>query len=117
MLGIDSCPEASRGNGYHPPMSTERHVEKIIAHVHKRVPEADLEATDERLPRWSLANRKAWLEYDQTGRILISGTKGGGSTVTRRHRRDDSAADAAELIEKLLVEPVPSVEQGAERPV
>lgn len=98
-------------------MPTERHVEKIVAHVQKRVPEADLEATDERLPRWILANRSAWLEYDGTGRLMISGTKGGGSTVTRRHRRDDSASHAADLIEELLVEPTRPVEQGAERPV
>jgi len=98
-------------------MTSERHVEKIVEHVHKRVPEADVEATDERLPRWQLANRRAWLEYDAAGKLLISGTKGGGSVVTRRHRRDDSASDAAAIVEELLVEPVVPVEQGAERPV
>jgi hypothetical protein len=85
--------------------SSVRHVEKIIEGVHKRVPEADLEATEERLPRWRLANRRAWLEYDSDGRLLISGTKGGGSTVTHRHRRDESAAEAADVIEELLIEP------------
>jgi hypothetical protein len=98
-------------------MPSERHVEKIIAHIQKRVPEADLEATDERLPRWILANRSAWLEYDRTGRLMISGTKGGGSTVTRRHRRDASASHAADVIEELLVEPIRTAERGAERPV
>lgn len=98
-------------------MSREAHVEKIVEHVHKRVPEAALEATEERLPRWKLANRRAWLEYDPAGKLLISGTKGGGSTVTRRHRRNQSASDAAALIEELLVAPVRAVEEGVDRPV
>jgi hypothetical protein len=95
----------------------ERHLEKIVAEVRKRVPEAELEATEERLPRWSIANRAAWLEYSVSGKLLISGTKGGGSTVTVKHKRDESAAEAAATITELLVEPVAQVEEEAERPV
>jgi hypothetical protein len=92
-------------------MSRGAHIEKIVEHVHRRVPEARLEATEERLPRWKLANRRAWLEYDPAGKLLISGTKG-GTTVTRRHRHNQSASDAAATIEELLIEPVESVEGG-----
>lgn len=95
----------------------ERHLEKIVAEVRKRVPEAELEATEERLPRWSIANRAAWLEYNVNGKLMIRGTKGGGSTVSVKHKRDESAADAAETITELLVQPVAPVEEGAERPV
>ncbi len=93
-------------------MSRDAQIERIVAHVHKRVPEARLEATEERLPRWKLANRSAWLEYDPAGKLLISGTKGGGPTVTRKHRRDRGASDAAATVEELLVEPIEPVEGG-----
>lgn len=86
-------------------MSPVRYVERIVEQVHKRVPEAKLEMTDERLPRWNLANRVAWLEYDPTGKLLMSGTTGDGSTVSRRHKRDESASDTAEIIAEYLVEP------------
>ncbi len=87
-------------------MSPVRYVERIVEQVHKRVPDAKVEMTDERLPRWNLANRVAWLEYDSAGKLLLSGTKGGGPTVSRRHKRDESASDTAEIIAEYLVEPI-----------
>ncbi len=98
-------------------MSRAPHFDKIVEQVHKRVPEAKVETTDENLPRWMLANRAAWLEYDTDGKLLLSGTKGGGSTVTRKHKNDETASDAAAVIAELLLEPVKPVEEGAERPI
>jgi hypothetical protein len=73
--------------------------------------------TEEKLPRWKLANRTVWLEYDSNQKLLISGTKGGGSTVTLKHKRDDAASDDATKVTELLIEPVELVEEGAERPI
>ena len=92
--------------------------DKIVEKVHKRIPYARVEMTDERLPRWHVANRAAWLEYDtDANHLLVSGTKSGGSTVTRKHKLDDPASEIAVVIVELLMEPVKPVEQGAERPV
>ena len=85
-------------------MSPVRYVERIVEQVHKRVPQAKVEMTEARLPRWNLANRTAWLEYDAAGRLLLSGTKGDGPPVSQRHKRDQSAADTAEIIADYLVE-------------
>lgn len=59
------------------------HLGKVVKRVGKRVPEAELGTTEERLPRWSFAKRSAWLEYNADGTLLLRGSKGGESTVTR----------------------------------
>lgn len=97
-------------------MSPSADFAKIVRKVRKHVPDAIVEMTDQRLPRWKLANRAAWLEYDSDGDLLVSGTKGGGSTLTRKHKRKDTASDTAATVTEFLVEPVEPVEQGAERP-
>jgi hypothetical protein len=85
-------------------------LDKVVEKVHKRVPDATVDATDERLPRWKLANRAAWLEYDVKGNLLISGTMGAGSTTSRKHRRDDSASDTAAVVAEFLVAPIKTIE-------
>jgi hypothetical protein len=85
------------------------HLDKIIRRVAKRVPEAKLEVTDERLPRWKFTNRAAWLEYDHDGKLLVTAARGGGPTIKRKHKRDTAAA-TADVVVELLVTPIESVE-------
>lgn len=87
-------------------MAKTIHLNKIVKRVGKRVPEAKLGTTDESLPSWSLANRTAWLEFGLDGTLLLRGTQGGGSTITRKQEHHDSASDTADVIAEFLVEPL-----------